>query len=160
MRTFTVALAVLLLGSGDAHAFDCGGVGLPSSLVICSDPELMRLADERQEAIKEAMVRLDAPQRKELMADQNGWVRSYSTACGAPPDQAPPSPVPDNIKECFMQAAQARIAYIRAMNCPEGRRRRLPRPLQPRLWRPRTLVPSRDGSDQVSTARRRCARSP
>jgi hypothetical protein len=39
VRTFTlapVALAVVL-GSGSGFAFDCAGVKLPSSLVICSD---------------------------------------------------------------------------------------------------------------------------
>jgi hypothetical protein len=29
----------MLLGSGAAAGFDCAGVKLPSSLVICSDPE-------------------------------------------------------------------------------------------------------------------------
>jgi hypothetical protein len=58
VRTFTLVLA-LLLGSGGAYAFDCAGVKLPSSLVICSDPELMRLADECQEAFSQAVARLD-----------------------------------------------------------------------------------------------------
>jgi hypothetical protein len=31
------------------RAFDCTTVTLPSSIVICGDPELMQLADERQE---------------------------------------------------------------------------------------------------------------
>jgi predicted aspartyl protease len=35
-----------LLYSGTAAAFECAGVTLPSTLVICSDPELMWLADE------------------------------------------------------------------------------------------------------------------
>jgi uncharacterized protein len=47
-----------LLGSGTAAAFDCANATLPSSLVICSDPELTGLADERQEAINEARGRL------------------------------------------------------------------------------------------------------
>jgi hypothetical protein len=33
--------------SGTAAAFDCANATLPSSLVICSDPELTGLADER-----------------------------------------------------------------------------------------------------------------
>jgi len=50
-----VAVSLLaLLYSGTAAAFECAGVTLPSTLVICSDPELMRLGDERQEAINEA----------------------------------------------------------------------------------------------------------
>jgi uncharacterized protein len=118
VKMFAAALALALLTSGEARAFDCTGVKLPSSLVICSDPELMRLADERQKAINEAMARLDPQQQKELMVDQNGWVRSYATACGAPPSRAAPSPVPDAMKECFKQAAQARIAYVRSYGLP------------------------------------------
>jgi hypothetical protein len=113
VRIFTLLLA-LVLGSGGAFAFDCAGVKLPSSLVICSDPELMGLADERQAAFDQAVARLDAQQQKELLADQTGWVRSYATACGAPPDRTPPNPVPDAVRGCFKRAAQARIAYIRA----------------------------------------------
>jgi hypothetical protein len=42
----------------------------------------MRLADARQEAFAQAMARLDPQQQKELLADQNGWVRSYArTRC-------------------------------------------------------------------------------
>jgi uncharacterized protein len=111
---------MLLLGSTGCFAFDCAGVKLPSSLVICGDPEPMRLADERGEAFKEALARLDPGQQKELRADQNGWVRSYATACGVPPDRPPPSPVPDATRECFKRAAQARIAYIRVYGLAEG----------------------------------------
>jgi hypothetical protein len=46
-----------LLGNGAAKAFDYSSVTLPSSIVICSDPELTRLADERQEAIYDARAR-------------------------------------------------------------------------------------------------------
>jgi uncharacterized protein len=49
------ALVILItLGTGAASAFECAGVRLPSSMVICSDPELITLADERQDAINEA----------------------------------------------------------------------------------------------------------
>ena len=55
-----VAAAFLwaLLGSGPAAAFDCANATLPSSLILCSDPELIGLADERQEAINEARGRI------------------------------------------------------------------------------------------------------
>jgi uncharacterized protein len=54
-----VALLIwLTLGGGSAAAFECVGVKLPSTLVICSEPELMRLADERQEAINQARGRI------------------------------------------------------------------------------------------------------
>ena len=42
-----VALIIwVTFSGGSAAAFECVGVRLPSSIVICSDPELMRLADE------------------------------------------------------------------------------------------------------------------
>jgi uncharacterized protein len=46
---FTVVLCAML-SNRVAGAFDCTGVSLPSSIVICSDPELMRLADECESA--------------------------------------------------------------------------------------------------------------
>ena len=61
MRLAALILTLALgsvLGNGTAKAFDCTGVTLPSSIIICSDPELMRLADERQDAINEARERI------------------------------------------------------------------------------------------------------
>lgn len=102
------------LGGGTAAAFECAGVKLPSTIVICGDPELMRLADERQEAINEARGRIGEEAWPRLWDDQKDWVRSYATACGVPPDRPPPIPVPLATKACFKSAAQARIAYLRA----------------------------------------------
>ena len=56
--TTVVITFFLSLLAPAASAFECAGVKLPSSLVVCSDPELMRLADERQEAINEARGRI------------------------------------------------------------------------------------------------------
>jgi S1-C subfamily serine protease/uncharacterized protein len=110
-----VALIVwVTLSGGSAAAFECVGVRLPSTIVICSDPELMRLADERQEAINEARGRIGEEAWPQLWEDQKDWVRSYATACGVPQDRPAPIPVPPAIKACFKSAAQARIAYIRA----------------------------------------------
>jgi hypothetical protein len=53
-----VLIIWLMVGSGTAAAFECVGVKLPSTIVICSHPELMRLADEQQEAINEARGRM------------------------------------------------------------------------------------------------------
>ena len=59
LAALVVTLALgSILGNGTAKAFDCTGATLASSIVICSDPELMRLTDERQEAIKEARGRI------------------------------------------------------------------------------------------------------
>jgi S1-C subfamily serine protease/uncharacterized protein len=114
MRIIATLLLMVTLGTGTAAGFECAGVALPSSIVICSDPELMRLADERQEAINEARGRIGEDRFPQLWEDQKAWVRSYSTACGVPPDRPPPSPVPASVKACFKQAAIGRIAYLRA----------------------------------------------
>src|SRR5271167_123284 len=115
-----VLMLSIILGSGTAAAFECAGVTLPSSLIICSDPELMRLADERQEAINEARGRIGEQAWPALWEDQKRWVRSYATACGVPPDRPPPNPVPASIIQCFKQAGAARVAYLRAYGAAAG----------------------------------------
>ena len=108
------AAFVLLLGIGSADAFECDKVTLPSSLVICADPELRAIADERQQVYSEVWARLDADQQRALRADQNRWVRDYATACGVSPDFPPSlSPTP-SVTECFKRAGLARTAFLRA----------------------------------------------
>jgi uncharacterized protein len=101
-----------------ASLFDCSNITLPSTAVICGDPELRRLAAERQHAFNEAMARLDPAQRQELLADQIGWVITSATACGVPLDRPAPNPVPAAVKQCFDQVGRARIAYLRAYDVP------------------------------------------
>jgi len=114
MRLIVIVLGILLFVQ-TASAFECIGVKLPSSIVICSDPELMRIADERQQAFNEARSRLSEQQLKELMADQTAWVRTYATACGVPADSVQPVlPASPSIKACFKRAGEARTAYIRS----------------------------------------------
>ena len=120
MRALLALMAGLMLGSGTAAAFECAGVTLPSTIVICSDPELMRLADERQAAMNEARARIGEDRWPELWENQKAWVRSYATTCGVPPDRPPQIPVPISVKECFKEAAEARIAFIRAYRGTEG----------------------------------------
>src|SRR6516225_3207730 len=110
----------VVLYSGTRAAFECAGMTLPSTLVICSDPELMRLADERQEAINEARGRVGEEAWPGLWENQKAWVRSYATTCGVPADRPPQIPVPSSVKECFKQAAETRIAFIRAYGGTEG----------------------------------------
>jgi hypothetical protein len=118
MRLAVLILTFVLgstLGSGVARAFDCTGVAKPSSIVICSDPDLMRIADERHEAVNEARAPLTDEQFRAFMADQAAWVRTYATACGVPPEGSPPRlPVSPTIKACFARAGEARTAYIRS----------------------------------------------
>src|SRR5215471_2201802 len=121
MQCALLVLAVTLvsaLGTGVAHAFDCTGVSLPSSIVICSDPELMRLADERQEAINEARDRIGEDGWPAFWEDQKAWVRSYALACGIPQDRPPPIPVSASVRACFKRAAEARIAFIHGYGLP------------------------------------------
>jgi uncharacterized protein YecT (DUF1311 family) len=71
---------------GDGLDDWCKTAELPSSIAICSDRELRALVLERQRAYDEAKARLNPDQQKALLADQNGWVRTYPQACG--PDNA------------------------------------------------------------------------
>ena len=99
LAALVVTLALgSILGNGTAKAFDCTGATLASSIVICSDPELMRLTDERQEAIKEARGRIGEEAWPDLWENQKAWVRSYATACGIQQDRPPPMPVPASIR--------------------------------------------------------------
>jgi hypothetical protein len=109
-----------VLSGGTAAAFECTGVTLPSTLVIGSDPELMQLGDERQEAINAARGRIGEDRWPELWEDQQAWVRSYATAGGVPRDRPPPLPVSATIKACFKRAAVARIAYLRGYGVAAG----------------------------------------
>jgi S1-C subfamily serine protease/uncharacterized protein len=110
----TLTLSTLMLAPS-AWGFDCSNVTLPSSAVICSDPELMRIADERQQAMNEARARLSPEQYRALIADQNAWIRSYSAGCGVPADGGfPEPPIAPSVRACFKRAGEARTAYIRA----------------------------------------------
>jgi hypothetical protein len=72
----------LFLSGASAMAFDFAGVKLPSRIMICSDPELMRLADERQVVLNQVRWGLDPRVNRQLLADQTARVRSYATARG------------------------------------------------------------------------------
>lgn len=115
-----VLIIALLLVSGTARAFDCVGVRLPSTIVICSSRQLMRLADERQAAINNSRARIGEERWPALWEDQKAWVRSYATACGVPPERPPPQPVPGSVIACFEQAGVARTAYLRGYGLAAG----------------------------------------
>ncbi len=90
----------------------CAKIKLPSSIAICSDTELRSLMIERQKACDGAKARLTLEQQKALLADQNRWVRSYSTACGLAPDAPPTLPLAPAVKDCMIEAGRSRIAYL------------------------------------------------
>src|SRR3954447_24918805 len=105
MLRSTLILGWFLAISHVAFAFECAGVKLPSNIVICSDPELVRLADERQQIFNElrwgktGIDLLDSDRDKELWENQKTWVREYATRCGAPPDQPLRYPIRPLIRE-------------------------------------------------------------
>jgi uncharacterized protein YecT (DUF1311 family) len=103
-----------------ADPFDdwCKTAKLPSSIAICSDPELLTLARERQHAYDEAKANLSPAQQKALLADQNAWVKSYSVACGLAQDAGPVLPLAPEIEQCMARAGRARIVYLRGYAAP------------------------------------------
>jgi uncharacterized protein/predicted aspartyl protease len=117
---FLPVLFWVVLSAGPAAAFDCSDPTLPSTIVICSDPELAQLADDRQRAINETRARIGEDRWPALWEDQKAWVRSYAIACSVPQDRPAPNPVPASVRACFKLSAQARIAYLRAYGLPAG----------------------------------------
>src|SRR3954454_2575562 len=93
MRLLIVPLLILVVLnlSHAAMAFNCSGITLPSSIVICNDAELQKLADERLAAFEEAKTRLSEEEVQHLREDQALWVCSYSISCGVPADGTPHS---------------------------------------------------------------------
>ena len=112
---FAPALLVIPFWHVDAAPPDewCKTATLASSVVICNDPELRALADERQHAFEDVQARVGAEGAKALLADQNRWVTTYPVACGIAQNAPPPNPVTDSVKACFKRAGEARIAYLR-----------------------------------------------
>lgn len=120
MRMIAFALGAWLLASGTASAFNCVHPKLPWDRVVCSDPELQRLADQRLVAFEQAEKRLSPGQIEQLRQDQIAWVRSYSASCGAPGNKPAPDPVPTFVIQCFRRAGTGRLAYLRAYGLSEG----------------------------------------
>jgi uncharacterized protein YecT (DUF1311 family) len=90
--------------STDAH--------LPSSIAICSDPELRELAVQRNHAFEVARARLSVDAYDALQRDQKGWVHSYSTACGLSETIPPALPLQPQILECMKRSGHARVEYL------------------------------------------------
>lgn len=84
MRLAAFVLGVWLLTYTSALAFDCANAKLPWDIVVCSDPELQRLADQRLEAFMRAKPRLNQTEVERLQKEQAAWVHSYSASCGIP----------------------------------------------------------------------------
>jgi uncharacterized protein YecT (DUF1311 family) len=114
LRLVPFLAALLMSASSNLAAFECTGVRLPSSQVICSDAELKALADERQQVFSELWEHLNPDQQNALKTDQNRWVREYATACGLPPNVPPQLPATPQVIQCFKRAGLARTAYLRS----------------------------------------------
>jgi uncharacterized protein len=86
---------------------------LPSSLVICADPELMTIAVERQRIYQSIWDRISTDQQAALKADQSRWLKEYASECGVPPDRRPQLPPSAAVTECFKRAGLDRNEYLR-----------------------------------------------
>jgi uncharacterized protein YecT (DUF1311 family) len=90
----------------------CAQASQPSSIALCSDPELRELAIERNHAFEAARARLSGDAYRALLREHKGWVRSYSTACGISETTAPQLPLPAETLSCLKRAGQARVEYL------------------------------------------------
>jgi uncharacterized protein len=113
---FALALFLGCIGHAAADELDswCPQVKLPSSIAICSDPELRALTIARQHAFNDARTRIGDAKASVLLADQNAWLASYPRACGLTPDAPPSLPLSSQLKDCMARAGRARIAYLKA----------------------------------------------
>ncbi len=91
----------------------CDGAMRPSSRVICADPELRAVADQRNRIYQSLRHRLGPAQRLVLQANQDQWLRDYATACGVPPEVPPQLPPSSAVRACFKQAGLARNEFLR-----------------------------------------------
>jgi uncharacterized protein len=109
-------LTVFLASSAEAAPLDewCAQVKAPSSIALCSDPELRTLAVERQQVFNATRGRIGEARYPELAADQSAWVTSYPKACGVAQDVAPSLPLAASVRSCMANAGRARIAYLAA----------------------------------------------
>jgi hypothetical protein len=85
----------------------------PSSVIICSDPELRRMAVIRNKIFADARAALSVDKMNELTASQNHWIHEYTTACGAPVNGRPVTlPVSQGIVDCYKKAGRERVTEL------------------------------------------------
>jgi uncharacterized protein YecT (DUF1311 family) len=108
------------LSPAPAHADDmsdmadwCTKATAPSSVVICSDLELRRMAVIRNKIFADARASFTPDDMKDLSEDQNHWIHEYSADCGAAVNGPPVSlPVRQDTIDCFKQAGRERVAEL------------------------------------------------
>jgi uncharacterized protein YecT (DUF1311 family)/uncharacterized protein YraI len=117
----TIAATVLLSAARLAYADDMSDMAdwcatqatAPSSVVICSDSELRRMAVIRNKIFADARANLSEDDMKKLNAAQNQWIHEYTGACGASVNGPPVSlPIPQEIIGCYRQAGREQIAKL------------------------------------------------
>lgn len=91
----------------------CAQVKQPSSIALCSDPELRQLAIDRNHAFEAARARLSPEAYSRLLREQKTWVRSYSAGCGIDIIVPPTLPLQPEVLSCLKRAGQARVEYLR-----------------------------------------------
>jgi hypothetical protein len=91
----------------------CKTARLPSSIAICSDPELWALAAERNRVFSAVRGQLTPSAQSSLLADQKNWVSTYSRKCGIEANVVPALPLAPQIKDCMLTAGRERIEYLR-----------------------------------------------
>src|SRR5262249_38719797 len=115
-----VAVMFALFAVNSARADDmsdmadwCTKVTAPSNVVICSDPELRRMAVVRNKIFEDARANFSDGDMKEMNAEQRNWVHQYTAACGASVDGPPISyPISQNVINCFKREGRGRIAEL------------------------------------------------
>lgn len=119
-RLAIVAALAVSITAANADQLDewCAQAKLPSSIALCSDPELRALAIERQQAFDEARAGIGEERAHRLLNDQKGWIASYPKACGIAPNVPPPLPLAPDIQDCMARAGRARIAYLHSYGGP------------------------------------------
>jgi hypothetical protein len=91
----------------------CATATKPSSIVICADPELRRMAVARTRLFADGQQNLTPDAYKLLLDDQWRWIKSYTAACGVVSDgPAPALPIAQPVIECYKRAARERISYL------------------------------------------------
>ena len=117
LKRWMIPLAVLF-GSGAAHAdahdqWCATEATRPSSIVICTDPELRSLAVLRTKLLNDARKNLRHDQYQALQDDQNRWIKSYTGDCGVSINGPPVAiPIPAGVIDCYKGAGRQRVAYL------------------------------------------------
>ena len=158
-RTFALLLFACFAPSARADPLDdwCKTVRLPSSIAICSEPELRALTRARQTAYDEARDQLSPDQQRVLLADQNDWVKSYPAGCGISQSAPPTLPSPRRPRNAWHRPGEpgSLICTRTALRPHRGLRsslRRRPRCCRAAAWWGTLRSPDRD----QQRPRRRC----